>query len=133
MKKIQWVKIHLDLCQNKKMRYLKNLPQGSAIAYIWVLLLLIGGESNADGCLMVHEGVPYDANVLASALDYPVALIKKALNEFLQLDMIIIEDKVIRIKNWEKYQSTKKMAKIREDNAATQKSLRLKAKIARSS
>ena len=82
---------------------------------------------------MVHEGVPYDASVLASALDYPVALIKKALNEFLQLDMITIEDKVIRIKNWEKYQSTKKMAKIREDNAATQKSLRLKAKIARSS
>jgi len=133
MKKIKWVKVHLDLCKNRKMRYLKNLPQGSAIAYIWVLLLLIAGESNADGCLLVCKGVPYDAKVLARALDYPVGLIKRALNEYLQLDMITFEDKVIRIANWEKYQSTKKMAKIREDNNLVQKKRRLKAKIAESS
>ena len=133
MKKIIWIKVHLDLIQNKKMRYLKNLPQGSAIAYIWVLLLLVAGESNADGRLMVAGDVPYDAKVLALYLGYPVALIKKALNEYLQEDMITIEEKVIRIKNWEKYQSTKKMAKIREDNKNVQKTKRLREKIAKSS
>lgn len=133
MKKILWVKTHLDLIHNKKMRYLKSLPQGSAIAYIWVLLLLVGGESNADGCLMVAGDVPYDAKVLAMHLGYPVALMKKALNEYLQQDMITIEGKVIRIKNWEKYQSTKKMAKIREDNNNVQKAKRKREKIAKSS
>jgi len=133
LKKIKWIKVHLDLIHNKKMRYLKSLPQGSTIAYIWVLLLLVGGESNADGCLMVAGEVPYDAKVLAMYLGYPVALMKKALNEFLQQDMITIEDKVIRIKNWEKYQSTKKMAKIREDNNNVQKAKRIREKIAKSS
>jgi len=133
MKKIIWIKVHLDLIHNKKMRYLKTLPQGSAIAYIWVLLLLVGGESNADGCLMIAGDVPYDARVLASYLGYPVALMRRALNEYLQQDMITIEGKVIQIKNWEKYQSTKKMAKIREDNATTQKAKRLREKIAKSS
>ncbi len=133
MKEILWVKIYLDLIHNKKMRVLKELPQGSAIAYIWVLLLLVAGESNADGRLMVAGEVPYDAKVLASYLGYPVALMKRALNEYLQQDMITIEGKVIQIKNWEKYQSTKKMAKIREDNNRIQKAKRLREKIAKSS
>ena len=133
MKKIKWIKVHLDLIHNQKMRHLKSLPQGSTIAYIWVLLLLVAGESNSDGRLIVAGEVPYNTKVLAMHLGYPVALMKKAINEYIQQDMITIEDNVIRINNWEKYQSTKKMAKIREDNASTQKAKRLREKIAKSS
>jgi len=133
MKKITWIKLYLDLNHNPKITYLRELKDGNNYAFIWVQLLLITGESNRDGFLMINDESAYTAAHLSKVLIWPASIMKQALIEFKKLDMIEIEEGVICITNWEKYQSTKKMAKIREDNNLVQKNKRLKAKIAKAS
>lgn len=133
MKKITWIKLYIDINSNPKITYLRELKNGNNYALIWNQILLIAGESNQDGQLMVNQEAPYTAAHLAKVLIWPVSVMKKALIEFENLNMIETSEGIITIANWEKYQSTKKMAKIRDDNALVQKNKRMKAKIAKSS
>ena len=133
MKKITWIKLYLDLIHNPKISFLRELKDGNSFVLIWTQLLLIAGESNRDGLLMINDESAYSAAHLAKVLIWPLPVMKQALIEFEKLDMIERQEGVINITNWEKYQSTKKMAKIREDNALAQKRKRLKAKIAKAS
>ena len=133
MKKITWIKLHIDILHNPKIKILRKQKNGNAYALIWNQFLLIAGESNQDGLLLVSQNVPYTDKALAYRLDWSLNIMKKAIIEFEKYKMIEIFDGVICIANWEKYQSTKKMAKIREDNAALQKTKRLKEKIAKAS
>ena len=115
MGEVQWIKIYLDMFDRRKINKIRRLPAGNDILLFWVMLLVTAGKCNAGGMIYITERVPFTEEDLADEFDFDAGTIKLALQAFVELDMISIDNEgFIEVCNWEKYQNTDKLAEIRE-------------------
>jgi len=127
--KVTWIKVAVDILDDSKIKVIRSMKNGNEMFVIWIGLLCLAGESNADGALMLTEKEGYTADLLAVQLGMPKTRVKAALDMFYQLEMIDTDDDgIISIINWEKHQNLDKMAKIRESNRQRQRRSREKRK-----
>ncbi len=115
MADVKWIKINVDMFDNRKIKHLRKLPDGNAIVLIWVMLLTLAGRCNAGGMVFLTETIPYTPEMLADELGFDVETINTALSLLSQLGMIQT-DGCLAITNWEKYQNIDGMERIREQN-----------------
>lgn len=118
---VKWVKLMTDMFDNRKIKYLRKLPEGNNIVLIWVMLLTMAGRCNAGGMIFLTENVPYDANMLAGELDFDVNTVKLALEALVKLGMIVCDENEFSIVGWEEHQNIEGMEKLREQNRLRQK------------
>ena len=90
------------------------MPDGNNIVLIWVFLLAQAGESNKGGALFFTDTIPYNLDGLAIQFDFPIDVIKLALNVLENFGMIEIFEDIIYIKNWSEYQNIDGLERIRE-------------------
>ena len=109
MSKISWVKLDTGLMSNQKIKFIRNLPRGEVFFMIWIQLLLTAGVANDGGDLSVVGEFKYDLKRLAKDLEWPQKTMKRAMELFVKLHMVGIEDGVYYLLNWDKYQSVKKL------------------------
>ena len=129
MAEVKWIKLSTDLFSNRKIRQIERMSDGDAIIVIWLKILILAGELNDGGEIYFTKAVPFTEESLAIQFDRPRELIALALRTFEAFDMIEIQDdQMISIRNWEKYQSTDRMAELREYNRQAQKKSREKKK-----
>ena len=121
MAEVKWVKLTTDMFDNRKIRYLRRLPEGNNIVLIWVMLLTMAGRCNSGGMIFLTENVPYTPNMLSDELDLEDSTVVLALEALERLDMIHTDNGVFAIAGWEEYQNVDKMAEIREQNRLRQK------------
>lgn len=115
---VKWVKLMTDMFDNRKIKYLRKLPEGNNIVLIWVMLLTMAGRCNAGGMIFLTENVPYDANMLAGELDFDVNTVKLALEALVKLGMIVCDENEFSIVGWEEHQNIEGLEKIREQTRA---------------
>lgn len=116
MAEVKWVKLTTDMFDNRKIRYLRRLPEGNNIVLIWVMLLTMAGRCNSGGMIFLTENVPYTPKMLADELDFEENTVLLALDALERLDMILTDNGVFAIAGWEEYQNIDGMEKIREQN-----------------
>ena len=116
MTEIKWIKMVVTLFDNRKIKQISALPQGGALILLWFKLLFLAGSINDEGRVYLTREIPYTHQTLAAQFGHRQSLINKALEVFAQFRMIEETDGVIRILNWEKYQSVEGMEKIKEQN-----------------
>ena len=109
---VKWIKITTDMFDNRKIRHLRRLPEGNSIVLIWVMLLTMAGRCNAGGMIFLTENIPYTPKMLADELDFEENTVALALQALESLGMISRDP--LSITNWEEYQNTEKMDRIRE-------------------
>lgn len=114
MSDIKWVKITTDMFDNRKIKYLRKLPDGDKIVLIWVMLLTIAGRCNMGGVLFLTENIPYTPNMLADELGFDVNTVILAIDQLGKLGMIIENADKLMIANWLEYQNVDGMDKVRE-------------------
>lgn len=115
MGEVQWIKFYIDMFDKRKINKIRRLPDGDKILLFWVMLLATAGKCNAGGMIYITERVAFTKEDLADEFDFEISTIELALKAFEELDMIdIYEGGFISVRNWEKYQSTDKLAEIRE-------------------
>ena len=79
--------------------------------------------------IFITERVPFTKDDLADEFDLEISTIELALKAFVELDMIeLSDDGFISVINWEKYQSTDKLAEIREKDRERKRLKRAQAK-----
>ena len=133
MGEVQWIKLYIDMFDKRKIKKVRRLPAGNDLLLIWIMLLAMAGKCNAGGHIFITENVPFSEEDLADELDFEASTIKLALKAFVELDMISIDDAgFIEVCNWEKYQSTDRLAEIREYNRLAQQRSREKKKLLQS-
>lgn len=115
MAEIKWIKVTTDMFDNRKIKYLRRLPDGNSIVLIWVMLLTLAGRCNAGGMIFLTENVPYTSKILADELGFDENTVKLALEALERLNMIR-SDGFLTIANWEEYQNIEGMERIREQN-----------------
>jgi len=129
MAEVKWVKLTTDMFDNRKVKHLRKLPEGNNIVLIWVMLLTMAGRCNSGGMIFLTENIPYTPKMLADELDFEENTVILALQALENLDMIVTDNGFFAIAGWEEYQSTDRLAEIREYNRLAKQKSRAKKKL----
>lgn len=129
MADVKWIRLSIDMFDNRKIKYLRSLPDGDSLILIWVMLLTIAGRCNAGGMIFLTENVPYTVNMLAKELDFEESTITLAISAFQNLGMVDYVSENLLITGWEEHQNIDGLEKIREQARKRQAKLRSKQKL----
>lgn len=116
MADVKWIKLSVDMFNNRKIRQIEFMPEGTSVLLVWVKLLCLAGQCNDNGCIYLTKEIPYTEEMLSQQFNTPLTTIRLALSVFQQFEMIDIDSDVIHISNWDVYQNTEGLEKIREQN-----------------
>lgn len=114
MADVKWIKIAVDMFDNRKIKQIGSMPEGDSLLLMWVQLLCLAGNVNDDGFIYLTKEIPYTDEMLATQFNKPISTVRLALKTFEQFGMIEIINNMIFLPSWEKYQSTDRLATIRE-------------------
>ena len=126
---VKWIKLDIDIFNHRKIRQIECLPDGDSIIVVWVKLMCLAGNVNDSGFVYFTKEIPYTDQMLAAQFNRPLTTVQLALKTFEQFGMIEVVDNVLRISNWEKYQSVDRLAEIREYNRIAKQKSRAKQKL----
>ena len=121
---MQWIKVFTNIFANPKMQLLLKERDGDTFCRIWIQLLVIAGISMQGGKIMMSENTPMTVEGLAKITHKSNKKIQNILDKLIHFEMIIYEDNICRIKNWDKYQSADKYELVKEQNRERQKRFR---------
>lgn len=114
MTDVKWIKIAVDMFDNRKIKQIGSMPEGDSLLLMWVQLLCLAGNVNDGGFIYLTKEIPYTDEMLATQFNKPISTVRLALKTFEQFGMIEIINNMIFLSSWEKYQSTDRLATIRE-------------------
>ena len=126
MADLQWLKLSTNFFDNNKIKLLESENDGDTLIRIWIQLLTIAMKCNYQGKLSITEDKPMTNIEISKIMVKSKKKIEKTLNIFQELQMIVIEDKFYKIKNWSKYQSVDRLEEIRLQNCKRQQKYREK-------
>lgn len=126
MADVKWIKIVVDIFDNRKIRQIEAMPEGDSILVIWFKLICLAGSTNDNGMIYFTPDIPYTEEMLATQFNRPLQTVRLAMNTFQAFGMIEIVDNFLCLPSWAKYQSTDKLEQMRSKNAERQ--ARFKAK-----
>ena len=128
MYKLQWLKIDANLFANRKIQILLKEPDGDTYIRVWIQLLIIAMECNKEGNLVIGENKPMTIEYFSKIMGKSFEKMEEIIKKFLELEMVILENEVYKIKNWNKYQSVEKYEKYKEQGRLRQQRYREKLK-----
>jgi len=111
---VKWIKLYTDMFDNRKIKYIRNLPQGNDILLMWIMLLIYAGRTNDNGYVYLIEEIPYTHDDLAKEFDLPNNTVKLGLETLHRLKMIDSDSRGLKILNWNEYQNVDGLERIRE-------------------
>lgn len=114
MTKVSWIRLEIDMFDNKKIRHIRKLPEGNNIVLIWMMLLTMAGRCNSNGIIFLTENIPYTNKILADELDFDESVIELALTILEKFGMITRNGTLLSIPGWEEHQNIDGLEKIRE-------------------
>ena len=129
MADVKWIKIAVDIFDNRKIKQIESMPDGESLLIIWFKLLCLAGNVNDGGLIYLTKEIPYTDEMLATQFNKPLANVRLALKTFEAFGMIEIINNMILLSSWEKYQNTDKLAEIREQTRKRVAKHREKAKL----
>lgn len=129
MSEVEWIKIRVNIFEDEKIRLIEALPDGDTLVVIWVKMLTHAGKINDRGYIYLKEGTPYTPQMLSIVYNRPQPVIDLALKTFQDFGMIEIDERGIRIVNWEKHQNVDGLERIREQTRERVRKYREKQKL----
>lgn len=125
---MQWIKVFTNIFANPKMQLLLKERDRDTFFRVWIQLLTLAGTSMQGGRIMMSENTPITVENLATITHKSCKKIQNILDKLIHFEMIICEDNIYRIKNWDKYQSADKYEIVKEQNRERQRRFREKNK-----
>jgi predicted phage replisome organizer len=113
----RWVKVEVNMFDDTKLKIIDNMPDRDSIQYMWTRFLVLGGKINCGGYFYLTDGIPYTIKTFAVEFNRSIEEVKNAIKVLKKLEMIeFTEDKVFKIKNWEKHQNVEGLERLRTEN-----------------
>lgn len=117
MSEIKWIKISTEIFDDEKIKLIDAMSDRDTIFYVWVRLLVQAGKINNNGYVYLSADTSFDEEMLSTIFNRSLSAIKTALNILSEFKMIqILDDKKIKIVNWEKHQNVQGMERAREQS-----------------
>lgn len=116
MRKKKYVKISVDMFENRKLKLIENMPNRDMIEIIWMRLLLEATKINNGGLIYLEEDIPYTIEMLSVVLNRSSEDIAVALKVLRDLKMIEIdENNIIKILSWSDHQEPRRKKKVEKE------------------
>lgn len=113
---VKWIKLAVDLFDNRKIRQIEKMPDGDSIIVIWVKLLCVAGQVNDGGQIYFTREIPYTEEMLATEFNRPLNTVRMALQIFQRFGMVEVTDDIYRISSWAEWQNVDGLEKLRDQN-----------------
>lgn len=113
---VKWIKLAVDLFDNRKIRQIEKMPDGDSIIVIWVKLLCVAGRVNDGGQIYFTREIPYTEEMLATEFNRPLNTVRMALQIFQRFGMVEVTDDIYRISSWAEWQNVDGLEKLRDQN-----------------
>ena len=97
MTEVKWIKLFVDIWDNRKIRQIETLPDGDTVLVIWLKLLTLAGNINDGGLVYFTRDIPYTDTMLAAQFKRPLNTIQMALDVFQRFGMIEIVNDVMLV------------------------------------
>ena len=123
----RWIKLRAEMFDDDKIKIMQAMPEGDSLIVIWIRMLFLAEASNAEGCLMISDSLPYSEEMLATVLNKPLSVIRLAIKTFETFGMVKVENERIRIQSYAENQNEKSQD-IREYNRLKKAESRKRAK-----
>ena len=114
MAELKWIKLNLDMFDNRKIKQIRKLPGGNDMVLFWVMLLTLAGRSNSQGYILFTENIPYTPEMLSTECDIELNTVKMALDIFSKFNMITISEEIITITGWSDHQNVEGMERAKQ-------------------
>lgn len=114
MAELKWIKLNLDMFDNRKIKQIRKLPGGNDMVLFWVMLLTLAGRSNTQGYILFTENIPYTPEMLSTECDIELNTVKMALEIFSKFNMITIRKEIITISGWAEHQNIEGMERAKQ-------------------
>ena len=128
MYEIPWFKTETTIFSNRKIQIILKLPEGDTYFRVWIQLIALAVECNNRGRLEIGTNNPMTIQNFSKIMGKSYEKMKKIIGKFLELEMIILENEVYKIKNWNGYQSIQTYEKYKEQGRLRQQKYREKKK-----
>jgi predicted phage replisome organizer len=129
MADVKWIKFYVSILTDPKIKRIRRMPDGNTIALIWAYLLAQAGKSNKDGAIYFTDEIPYSNVDFAEDYNFNLKTVELAIITFERFGMIELYDGIVYVKNWEKYQNTDGLEKMKEQNRIRQSRYKEKQKL----
>lgn len=115
MSGVKWIKISRDIFDNWKIKQIKAMPEGYKMICVWFQLLCLCGKCNESGLIILSGKVVANDELLSNIFGEDLKIIQLSLRTFEAFGMIeITTDGVTKISNWDEYQNSDGLDKLRE-------------------
>lgn len=106
MGEVSWIKFDVNFFDNRKIRKIRRQDDGDQMVIVWIYLLTLAAKCNDGGRVSLSEDTPYTVEDLADDIGYVEEFVSDALDVFVKLNMISIDDdRMIWISSWDDHQS----------------------------
>lgn len=113
----KWVKVEVNMFDDTKLKIIDKMPDRDSIQYMWTRFIVLGGKINYGGYFYLTDGIPYTIKTFAIEFNRSIEEVKNAIKVLKKLEMIeFTEDKVFKIKNWDKHQNVEGLERLRNEN-----------------
>lgn len=128
-KGIWFIKLDCMIIKDAKLAAIRKETKSTDYFYIWIAFLCLAGKQKQDGSLYISDTQPYTVKTLAYYTEFSTKKIQKAISMFEKLDMITVNDGIITINKWDKYQSMQTLEDYRRNGAKRAQKFRDRKKI----
>lgn len=135
MAEVQWIKLKVGMFDGNSFKKIKRakiggVPFRDKLTAVWFELLDLAGKSNANGCLIDNNEIPYRSfEDIATMLDREEKEIELCMQFFINERMIEIIDDIYCLTNFVRFQNKDGLDKIREQNRLRQAKYKQKQKL----
>ncbi|AWK52530.1 phage replisome organizer [Clostridium beijerinckii] len=129
MMDIKWVKFEVGMYDDTKLKILDSMENRDLHHYVWTRSLVLSGKINCGGYLYITDNIPHTIKTLAIEFNRSISEVKASFKILRKLEMIeFTEEKVFKIKNWDKHQNVEGMERSKHLNNARVAKCRAKKK-----
>ena len=135
MPEVQWIKLIVGMFDGNSFKKIKRAKIGGVsyrdkLTAVWFELLDLAGKSNANGCLIDNNEIPYRSfEDIATMLDRDEKEIELCMEFFIREKMVEIIDDIYCLSNFTKFQNQEGLDKVREQNRLRQAKFKQKQKL----
>lgn len=123
---VQWLKFKVGMFDGNSFKKIKRVkiggvPYRDKLTAVWFELLDLAGKSNANGCLIDNNEMPYHSfEDIAIMIDREEKEVELCMQFFISEKMVEIIDDIYCLTNFAKYQNQDGLERIREQKRVAQ-------------
>jgi len=88
------IKLPIHFFEDDKLKAIRAQKDGDSVILLYTMLITVAVKSDANGQLMLCEGIPYDDKILSGILNLNAAIVKNGLGLLVRFGLLTIEDNV---------------------------------------